>query len=57
MSNQQPFMHFGVIPDCLQQGKVEHNLADFTLLKVRAVFLVQTTRKRLAFTVKLSWIS
>lgn len=24
MSNQHPFMHFDVIPDYRQQGKVEH---------------------------------
>ncbi len=37
MSNQHPFMHFDVIPDYRQQGKVEHKLTDIILLTICAV--------------------
>ncbi len=37
MSNQRPFMHFDVIPDYRQQGKVEHKLTDIILLTICAV--------------------
>lgn len=38
MSNQHPFMHFDVIPDYRQQGKVEHKLTDIILLTICAEF-------------------
>ncbi len=37
MSNQHPFMHFDIIPDYRQQGKVEHKLTDIILLTICAV--------------------
>lgn len=37
MSNQHPFMHFDVILDYRQQGKVEHKLTDIILLTICAV--------------------
>ncbi len=37
MSNQHPFMHFDVIPDYRQQGKVEHKLTDIILLTICTV--------------------
>ena len=37
MSNQHPFMHFDVIPDYRQQGKIEHKLTDIILLTICAV--------------------
>ena len=37
MSNQHTFMHFDVIPDYRQPGKVEYKLTDIILLTICAV--------------------
>lgn len=37
MSETHPFMHFNVIRDYRQKGKVEHKLMDIILLTICAV--------------------
>ncbi|BEI22399.1 hypothetical protein KKIDH5335_07310 [Vibrio fluvialis] len=37
MSKKHPFMHFDVIPDHRQQGKVERKLTDIILLTICAI--------------------
>lgn len=38
MSEPHPFMHFNVIRDYRQKGKVEHKLMDIILLTICAIF-------------------
>ena len=37
MNEKHPFMHFSVIPDYRQEGKVNHKLSDIILLTICAV--------------------
>lgn len=48
MSNQHPFMHFDVIPDYRQQGKVDHKLTDIILLAICAVLSGQDDWKAIS---------
>ncbi|WP_418641895.1 ISAs1 family transposase [Vibrio chaetopteri] len=48
MSSQHPFMHFDVIPDYRQQGKVEHKLTDIILLTICAVLSGQDDWKAIS---------
>lgn len=48
MSKKHPFIHFDVIPDHRQQGKVEHKLTDIILLTICAVLSGQDDWKAIS---------
>lgn len=48
MSKQRPSMHFDVIPEYRQQGKVEHILTDIILLTICAVLSGQDDWKAIS---------